>query len=80
VHANASTEVLYAGEFHIGKYLHPDGTAFRWLIIDNNSGTYAPKKELLPKLRGLMAHNFPGLFVEALDFSDPNLKEYMRRF
>jgi len=42
--------------------------------LDNNSGTYSPDKNLLPKLVQLFQRNFPGLNVEAYDFGDPFLK------
>lgn len=44
------------------------------LVIDNSSGTYAPDKGLLPKLKALLEYNFPGLEVVALDYADPALK------
>jgi len=46
--------VRYAGEFHIqennGKYK---------LVIDNNSGTYSPNKDLLPHLANVCPYNHP---------------------
>jgi hypothetical protein len=48
-----------------------------WLVIDNNSGTFGPKKDDLPGLAELFRQNFPGLRVEALDFQDPLLKQYV---
>lgn len=56
---------------------HPsDDDSVQWeLVIDNNSGTYSPDKTLLPKLKGLIEYNFPGLNVAALDHSDPELKK-----
>ncbi|KAJ3008565.1 hypothetical protein HKX48_008453 [Thoreauomyces humboldtii] len=46
----------------------------KWqLVIDNNSGTYAPPKEALPALEKLLRHNFPGLALRALDREDPFL-------
>lgn len=69
---------MYSGEFHP----RPEGGwgAFSdekndqdvdWeLLIDNNSGTYGPDKEMLPKLQQLMEYNFPGLKIVALDRED----------
>jgi len=74
MHACVSEKVRYAGEFHFqqenGKYC---------LVLDNNSGTYAPKKEILPLLKQLFELNFPGLEVEVLDFNDQKLKEYKKK-
>jgi len=89
LHANCAQRVRYSGEFHPrptcagGWAGFGDGTAdadadehTRWeLVIDNNSGTYAPSRELLPALRALLEHNFPGFPVCALDREDPGLKE-----
>ncbi|CAI5710215.1 unnamed protein product [Peronospora destructor] len=71
LHANVALSVKYAGEFHIekghfGKYK---------LVIDNNSGTYAPLKEDLPKLKEFFENNFPGILVEAKDRNDDELKK-----
>ncbi|KAI9908859.1 hypothetical protein PsorP6_015293 [Peronosclerospora sorghi] len=71
LHASAAFSVKYAGEFHIekghfGKYK---------LLIDNNSGTYAPPKEDLPKLKAILENNFPGMSVEAKDRDDAELKK-----
>ncbi|KAF9380000.1 hypothetical protein CPC16_010507 [Podila verticillata] len=73
MHANRAPEVVYSGEFRLFRDEHHNGD---WtLLIDNNSGTYAPKKEDLPKLRELFERNFPDLVVVALDHEDPYLKE-----
>jgi hypothetical protein len=45
------------------------------LVIDNDSGTYAPPKEDLPQLKALMESNFPGLSVEALDRENEDLQK-----
>ena len=73
-HAACREAVTYSGEFHFQPT--PHGTYK--LVLDNNSGTYAPSKEALPTLVGLFQKNFPGLEVEALDFNDPRLKEYAK--
>ncbi|CAH0488101.1 unnamed protein product [Peronospora farinosa] len=75
LHANVAFSVKYAGEFHIekghfGKYK---------LVIDNNSGTYAPPMEDLPKLKELFENNFPGISVEAKDRNDEELKQMRQK-
>lgn len=73
MHANASEEVCFAGEFHIqqkdGKYV---------LVIDNNSGTYAPPKDKVAQLVDFFSFNFEDLQIEAYDRDDPKLKEYKK--
>jgi len=76
MHANCAEEVYYAGEFVILKD-HDQG-CFK-LIIDNNSGTFAPAKENLPKLKRVFERNFPFLCVEVLSFDDPQFKDYHAR-
>ncbi|KAG0316938.1 hypothetical protein BGZ97_006142 [Linnemannia gamsii] len=73
MHANRATEVMFSGEFRIfqDEHNHDDWT----LMIDNNSGTYSPRKEDLPKVKKLFETNFPGLTVIVLDHEDPTLKE-----
>ncbi|RDB19426.1 hypothetical protein Hypma_013524 [Hypsizygus marmoreus] len=83
LHSNCAEKVRYSGEFHP----RPKGgwAAFSddiqdnevdWeLVIDNNSGTYAPDKMLLPELRELLEYNFPGFGIYAWDHEDPKLKE-----
>merc|ERR1712130_208916 len=73
-HAACSKSVTYSGEFHIQPSSHSPHSYK--LILDNNSGTYAPDKLALPTLVGLFQNSFPGLEVEALDFNDPLLKQY----
>jgi hypothetical protein len=72
--ANAAKSVTYAGEFHFRPC--PDAVLGYKLVIDNNSGTYGPAPEHLPKLKQLLELNFPDLEVEALNFSDPQLALY----
>lgn len=83
LHANCCEKVRYSGEF----FPRPQGgwenfsddtpdDAVKWeLVIDNNSGTYAPDKEMLPLLRALLEYNFPGLTVYALHHEDDELKK-----
>jgi len=66
VHNKGKTELLYAGEFHI----QDNGT----LIMDNNSGTYAPDPAQLPILTAVMRASFVGLNVDSWAQSDPRLK------
>ncbi|KAF8577027.1 C2-domain-containing protein [Ramaria rubella] len=82
LHANCAETVRYSGEFHprpAGGWAAFDERSqsdadVRWeLVIDNNSGTYAPDKTLLPQVRELMEHNFPFFGVVALDREDPEL-------
>jgi hypothetical protein len=73
MHACASETVWFAGEFVIVK--KNDNGEYK-LVIDNNSGTYAPVEKNLPKLKTLLTLNFPGLEVETLDYHSPQLKLY----
>ena len=68
MHANVSDTVIFAGEFHIEQH---NGTHV--LVLDNNSGTYAPPAAMLPTLIQLFSRNFPGLQVDAWDREDPRL-------
>jgi len=72
MHACVSDQVRYAGEFHFQKN---DNGTYR-LVIDNNSGTYAPKKDALIYLKKIFELNFPDLEVEVIDHSDPKMKLY----
>lgn len=71
LHSGAAFSVKYAGEFHIEKSLFGKYK----LVIDNNSGTYAPPKAELPKLKELFEVNFPGISIEAKDRDDEELKK-----
>ncbi|KAG2499679.1 hypothetical protein HYH03_002614 [Edaphochlamys debaryana] len=60
--------------------VHETGARGWRLVVDNNSGTYAPPRELLPKVQQLFELNFPGLEVEVIDARDPRLAaEYHSR-
>ncbi|TFK45912.1 hypothetical protein OE88DRAFT_1708179 [Heliocybe sulcata] len=83
LHSNCAEAVRYSGEFHPrpkGGWENfsddtPD-TETEWeLVIDNNSGTYAPDKTLLPDLKALLEYNFPGFRIFALDREDPQLEQ-----
>ncbi|KZT19168.1 hypothetical protein NEOLEDRAFT_1159187 [Neolentinus lepideus HHB14362 ss-1] len=83
LHSNCAEAVRYSGEFHPrpkGGWENfsddtPD-TETEWeLVIDNNSGTYAPDKALLPDLKALLEYNFPGFKIFALDQKDPELDQ-----
>ncbi|KAF7298347.1 C2 domain-containing protein [Mycena kentingensis (nom. inval.)] len=83
LHANCHKTVRYSGEFHPrpagGWARFKEETRdedVKWeLVIDNNSGTYSPDKAVLPTLKALLEHNFPGLAIYALDREDPALTE-----
>ncbi|KAF8316310.1 hypothetical protein DL93DRAFT_767519 [Clavulina sp. PMI_390] len=82
LHSCCAQTVRYSGEFH-PRPVYPDGSGWasfseatqdkdvEWeIVIDNNSGTYAPSKLLLPKLKALLEFNFPGLHVVVYDYQD----------
>ncbi|EGZ08667.1 hypothetical protein PHYSODRAFT_339103 [Phytophthora sojae] len=71
LHSGAAFSVKYAGEFRIDTDRFDEPT----LVIDNNSGTYAPPAEDLPQLQALMENNFPGINCIALDQNDETLQE-----
>lgn len=43
------------------------------LVIDNDSGTYRPHGDLLPKLKEFLNENFPGLHVVVMECTDKKL-------
>jgi len=69
LHAGAATEVYYAGEFWVEE--EPQGKV---LYMDNNSGTFAPPKTDLFRMKFLMEANFPNIQIVILDFQDPMWK------
>ncbi|CAN8063015.1 unnamed protein product [Agarophyton chilense] len=73
MHCSASPEVVYAGELQFVVTGYGTNNPKAKLIVDNNSGTYTPGKEDLPKVAEVFHRNFPGLEVQALDFRDPYL-------
>jgi hypothetical protein len=74
LHAGGAPEVFYAGEFWI-----EGGPEEKTLYIDNNSGTFAPPKEDLFRMKLLMETNFPGMKVVVLDYQDPLWKEKRKK-
>ncbi|KAJ3812064.1 hypothetical protein EV368DRAFT_74935 [Lentinula lateritia] len=90
LHADCAEQVRYSGEFHLRPRdkdhsswcgwqdfndSMPDDSVDWEVVIDNNSGTYAPDKAMLPTLRDLIDCNFPGLDVVALDRENDELKK-----
>jgi len=73
MHSGVAEHVRYAGEFHIfergGKHS---------LVLDNNSGTYAPSHETLPFLKTLFQHNFPGLDIVVINQGTDDFKAYQK--
>jgi len=77
LHNGAKPELFYAGEFFVdrrsSRYLSTNKPA---LVIDNNSGTFAPPAHKLEKLEKLLKFNFGDEFpIFVLDREDPVLKE-----
>jgi len=72
IHAGGEEGVFYAGEF----WLEADRSN-QWgktLYIDNNSGTFAPPKCDLYRMKLLMEANFPNIPVVVLDYQDDEWK------
>ncbi len=82
LHSNCSETVFCAGEFHPrpidgwNQYDPSERSSWnQWeLVIDNDSGTYAPNLTLLEKLKDLLVCNFPGLNIVIYDYKDRELK------
>lgn len=77
MHANGEEEVVYAGELVICCRTE-DGEVKYTIVLDNNSGTYSPRKEELPLLLAVFKRNFSSrnISFEAFDREDPRLREY----
>ncbi|TFK25270.1 hypothetical protein FA15DRAFT_363960 [Coprinopsis marcescibilis] len=66
LHSNCATQVRYSGEFHprpVGgwgrfKEERSDEEVEWELVVDNNSGTYAPDKMMLPTVKECLEFNF----------------------
>ncbi|KAJ2918878.1 hypothetical protein MD484_g1514, partial [Candolleomyces efflorescens] len=66
LHSNCAQHVRYSGEFHprpVGGWANfNEGIAdedVQWeLVVDNNSGTYAPDKMMLPTVQECLEYNF----------------------
>jgi hypothetical protein len=46
------------------------------LMVDNNSGTYAPSQEGLKLVKAVFEANFPGLAIGTCHWADEELKQY----
>lgn len=58
----------------------PEDPRYYELVIDNDSGTYRPLADLLPKFREFLEYNLPGLKIVALDCKhDEELLERSKR-
>lgn len=69
MHSDVSVYIAFSGEFFIQRLERSstkDLTSYQ-LIIDNDSGTYRPNKDLLPSLRSFLGSNFPKLKIKTLD-------------
>jgi hypothetical protein len=83
LHSNCAERVRYSGEFHPrpaggwDKFSDetPDESVVWELVFDNNSGTYAPDKTLLPNLKALLEYNIPGIPFYAFDREDQELTQ-----
>lgn len=76
MHCSASPQVVYAGELHFRRSPIGSGDPELTLVLDNNSGTYAPNEKDLPLVAEVFRRNFAGLLVVALDYKDPLLEQY----
>jgi hypothetical protein len=72
--ASCEPEVIYAGTCRFEKRDEEEDIVF---VIDNDSGTYAPKtdKDELTRLKNLLEWNFRGLKVDAKTFVPPGMDD-----
>ncbi|KZT44426.1 hypothetical protein SISSUDRAFT_1029120 [Sistotremastrum suecicum HHB10207 ss-3] len=85
MHADVAKEIAFSGEFFVQKIRDAESGGERdtdprsyELVIDNDSGTYRPKKELLPTLQDWLSGDggLGGLGkVTAMDGFDEHLKQ-----
>ncbi len=57
----------------------PEDPSHYELVIDNDSGTYRPKAELLPKLEEFLKANFPGLHIVTKPCTDEGLEKMKKQ-
>lgn len=79
MHANGAEEVVYAGELSIRRREDDDGVWKYVVILDNNSGTYAPDAADLHLVREVFARNFASerVVIEAHERESPALNAYV---
>lgn len=83
LHSDVARVIAYSGEFFIRRTSvdkricapvpSDEDLSSLELVIDNDSGTYRPKKELLPELKSFLASNLPGLAIVTYDCFDEEL-------
>ncbi|KAI8917278.1 hypothetical protein DFJ77DRAFT_340028 [Powellomyces hirtus] len=75
MHSSCAASVIYAGTLRIEEPTTRGGQ--RVLIMDNDSGTYAPRCDRgeLRRLKACMEWNFPGLRVIARKFVPPGMEQ-----
>eukprot|EP01130_Rhizamoeba_saxonica_P000627 TRINITY_DN10583_c0_g1_i1.p1 TRINITY_DN10583_c0_g1~~TRINITY_DN10583_c0_g1_i1.p1 ORF type:complete len:239 (-),score=39.25 TRINITY_DN10583_c0_g1_i1:79-795(-) len=72
MHSCCASSVRYAGEFH----LRADENYVWKIVVDNNSGTFAPSIDDIQMLQEVIEYNIPDAVVETLAWDDPKLAEY----
>ncbi|PQE03412.1 C2 domain-containing protein [Rutstroemia sp. NJR-2017a BBW] len=77
-HTDAPNQATHPGEDISGGPPHdppPKDPKHYELVIDNDSGTYRPKGDLLPHLKRFLNENFPGLHVVTKECTDDHLQK-----